>query len=163
MYSIFPVSVPVRVFRVSYYRSRLSMSSWIFTFSLCLGRVDNALSNNVVQLPGTEPGQKHTLIIAHTHSTREAVTTDLILTPTPDQTIRQFHPTEDAALLRSSVVLPHESSQSSSVSCSAASDRCSQTTTSDDTFRRLPLLPPTDLADVLLPVGCEADSISTSA
>ena len=40
------------------------MSSWIFTFSLCLVRVDNALSNNVVRLPGTGPGFKHTLTSA---------------------------------------------------------------------------------------------------
>ena len=111
------------------------------------------LSSNVVPLPGNEPGTQSPLTTPHEFGEqRKALTPTPILTPTPDVTIRLFRLTDDAALLRSSSVLLYESSQSPPASCSAAGDRCSQTTTSDDTFRRLPPLPPTDLADVLLPV-----------
>ena len=130
------------------------MSLWNTpAFSLISYSAVLVLSSNVVQLPGSETGTQSPLTTLHGFGEqRKALTPTPILTPMSYKTIRQFHPTEDAALLRSSVVLPHESSQSPSVSCSAAGDRCSQTTTSDDTFRRLPPLPPTDLADVLLPV-----------
>ena len=111
------------------------------------------LSSNVVPLPGNETGTQSPLTTPHEFGEqRKALTPTPILTPTPDVTIRLFRLTDDAALLRSSSVLLYESSQSPPASCSAAGDRCSQTTTSDDTFRRLPPLPPTDLADVLLPV-----------